>query len=130
MISAIATADSPWRSTRTSVRSSKCSATWESASGPLPLPAPGSFPHPDWHTVSPGYLHTLGIRLIRGRDFTDADSETAPKVALINAGLDMVSHEPRHPWQPQTVRLAVEKSFEKGRTLPREAGKLPHTGGR
>jgi putative ABC transport system permease protein len=53
----------------------------------MPLPAPGSFPHPDRHAVSPGYLHTLGIRLIRGRDFTDADSETAPRVALINARL-------------------------------------------
>jgi putative ABC transport system permease protein len=53
----------------------------------MPLPAPGSFPHPDRHAVSPGYLHTLGIRLIRGRDFNDADSETAPGVALINARL-------------------------------------------
>ena len=51
----------------------------------MPLPAPGSFPHPDFHAVSPGYLRTLGVRLLGGRDFTDADSETAPKVALINA---------------------------------------------
>ena len=53
----------------------------------MPLPAPGSFPHPDDHSVSPGYLRTLGVRLLRGRDFTDADSETAPKVALVNARL-------------------------------------------
>jgi putative ABC transport system permease protein len=51
----------------------------------MALPSPGNFPHPDRHAVSPGYLQTLGIRLLRGRDFTDADSETAPKVALINA---------------------------------------------
>jgi putative ABC transport system permease protein len=37
--------------------------------------------------VSPDYLRTLGIRLLGGRDFTDADSETAPNVALINARL-------------------------------------------
>jgi putative ABC transport system permease protein len=53
----------------------------------MPLPAPGSFPHPDRHAVSPGYLRTLGVRLLAGRDFTDSDSETAPKVALINARL-------------------------------------------
>jgi len=53
----------------------------------MPLPAPGSFPHPDDHFVSPGYLRTLGVRLLGGRDFTDADSETAPKVALVNARL-------------------------------------------
>src|SRR5215831_6799006 len=53
----------------------------------MALPAPGSFPHPDSHAVSPGYLRTLGVRLLGGRDFTDVDSETAPKVALINARL-------------------------------------------
>ena len=53
----------------------------------MPLPSPGNFPHPDEHDVSAGYLHTLGIRLLRGRDFTDADSQTAPNVALINARL-------------------------------------------
>jgi putative ABC transport system permease protein len=53
----------------------------------MALPAPGSFPHPDEHDVSPGYLRTLGIRLLGGRDFTDADSETAPYVAFINARL-------------------------------------------
>jgi putative ABC transport system permease protein len=53
----------------------------------MPLPAPGSFPHPDEHDVSPGYLRTLGVRLLGGRDFTDADSETAPLVAFINARL-------------------------------------------
>ena len=53
----------------------------------MALPAPGSFPHPDRHVVSPGYLRTLGVRLLAGRDFTDADSETAPRVALINARL-------------------------------------------
>jgi putative ABC transport system permease protein len=37
--------------------------------------------------VSPGYLGALGVRLLGGRDFTDADSETAPKVALVNARL-------------------------------------------
>jgi putative ABC transport system permease protein len=53
----------------------------------MSLPAPGSFPHPDEHAVSPGYLRTLGVRLLSGRDFADTDSVTAPKVALINARL-------------------------------------------
>lgn len=30
------------------------------------------------------YLHTLGIPLLRGRDFSDADRENTPPVALIN----------------------------------------------
>jgi len=34
--------------------------------------------------VSPGYFQTFGIPTLQGRSFTDADSETAPKVALLN----------------------------------------------
>ena len=38
----------------------------------------------DWNAVSPGYFRTLGLRLVRGRDFTDADTATAPRVAIVN----------------------------------------------
>lgn len=34
--------------------------------------------------VSPNYFRALGIQLIQGRDFTDADRETAPPVAVVN----------------------------------------------
>jgi len=34
--------------------------------------------------VSPGYFRTIGIRMQRGRDFTDRDSATAPGVAIIS----------------------------------------------
>jgi putative ABC transport system permease protein len=50
----------------------------------MALPKPGSFPHPDVHTVSPDYVRTLGMVLERGRTFTDADNEIAPLVALVN----------------------------------------------
>ena len=53
----------------------------------MTLPKLGSFPHPDLHTVSTDYVRTIGARLLRGREFTDADSETAPRVAMINARL-------------------------------------------
>jgi len=46
---------------------------------------------PAWHGegyfVSPEYLHTLRIPLLRGRNFTAADSATAPTVCLIDRNL-------------------------------------------
>jgi predicted permease len=48
-------------------------------------PAPGNYPHPDVHKVSSEYLTTLGVRLLRGRAFADADNENAPPVGMINA---------------------------------------------
>jgi putative ABC transport system permease protein len=51
----------------------------------MPLPRAGSWPHPDIHRVSPGYLGTLGVPLVRGRDFTDADGPDTPRVALVSA---------------------------------------------
>ena len=51
------------------------------------LPKPGSFPHPDIHIVSRDYGKTLGIRLLRGRGFTDSDRENFPQVAMVNASV-------------------------------------------
>jgi predicted permease len=36
------------------------------------------------NSVSPGYLATLGVPLLRGRDFTDSDVEGSPKVVVVN----------------------------------------------
>ncbi len=61
----------------------------------MPAPRPGSWPHPDVHMVSPGYVSTLGIPLLRGRTFTQSDNENAPWVGMINAKLarEFFAHE-------------------------------------
>ena len=38
----------------------------------------------DWNVVSPGYFKTLELTLLRGRDFTGADTAAAPRVAIVN----------------------------------------------
>jgi putative ABC transport system permease protein len=48
-----------------------------------PLP-PGTFLVSDIHWSSPEYFETMGIRLVRGRTFTDRDREGQPKVTVIN----------------------------------------------
>jgi putative ABC transport system permease protein len=49
-----------------------------------PTPAPGEFPHPDFHIVSADYVRALGVPLERGRTFSESDNENAPLVALVN----------------------------------------------
>jgi len=53
----------------------------------MALPKPGNYPHPDYHMVSPGFISTLGIPLLRGRTFADTDSQGAPLVGMVNARL-------------------------------------------
>jgi predicted permease len=40
-----------------------------------------------FNAVSPKYFHTLGIRLLRGRSFARADTDSAPKVVIVNETL-------------------------------------------
>jgi putative ABC transport system permease protein len=47
-------------------------------------PKNGQAPEADNRIVTPGYLHTMGIPLLRGRAFTNADRAGAVQVAMIN----------------------------------------------
>jgi predicted permease len=50
-----------------------------------PEPPAGQEPVADFQAVTPGYLATLGIRLVAGRDFAATDDQRARPVALVNA---------------------------------------------
>jgi len=57
---------------------------------------------PEWRTypvylreISPGYFSTLGVHLLRGRDFTESDMAPAPSVVIVNDELA------RHYWPGQ-----------------------------
>jgi predicted permease len=41
-------------------------------------------PHSQVSSVTPGYFRAMGIRLVDGRTFTEADDERAPPVAIVN----------------------------------------------
>ena len=58
------------------------------------------------HSVTPNYLHTIGIPLLRGRGFTDADRQGSPEVVIVNEALakrfwpnkDAVGQQIGYPW--------------------------------
>ena len=41
-------------------------------------------PSADYNEIGPGFLATMGIPLVAGREFTRADNETAPPVAIVD----------------------------------------------
>jgi predicted permease len=47
-------------------------------------PPPNEQPTVEYNEVSPGYFATLDIALLSGREFTRADDENAPRVAIVN----------------------------------------------
>ena len=48
------------------------------------VPPAGERPVARWFDVSPGYFQTLGVPLVRGRDFSTVDMKEASPVAIIN----------------------------------------------
>src|SRR5262249_4344339 len=72
--SAGATNDLPFAGSRTST-------SFEVEGRPL---APGETLSTDYRTVSPGYMQTMHMRLLAGREFSERDTREAPPVAIVN----------------------------------------------
>jgi len=51
--------------------------------GKSPLPPETPIPT-DWRIVTPGFFHTMGMPLMHGRDFTDADSSMTMPVTIVS----------------------------------------------
>jgi predicted permease len=52
--------------------------------GYVPQPGEEDPPFMPFNMVSPGFFSTAGMNLLAGRDFTDADDQTAPRVAIVD----------------------------------------------
>src|SRR5262249_11564962 len=51
---------------------------------PLPMGAGGMV---SWRAVSPGYFATMGIPMVRGRDFTEEDRTSREQTMVVSASL-------------------------------------------
>ena len=82
--------------------------------------------------VGPGYFETMGIRLVRGRDFTAADRGAAARVVVINEefarryfkGLDPIGRRIQHNQQPVGDEIIGVVSNGKYPQFLRSAGRL------
>src|SRR6185295_16421712 len=52
-----------------------------------PPPPDGQEFNGQWNVASPGYFNTLGMRLLRGRDFSDRDTGDSTPVIIINQAM-------------------------------------------
>ncbi len=67
---------------------------------------PGNLPVAFYRAITPGYLRAVGTPLLRGRDFTPADREGRPPVALVSdsmarrffPGEDPIGRRVGQPW--------------------------------
>lgn len=49
-----------------------------------PAPGPNSKCGSTWDRVSPNFLKAVGVPIVRGRDFSEQDTATAPQVVVVN----------------------------------------------
>lgn len=99
-----------------------------------PIAVDGYQPLPDEQTeveynqVGPGYLATLGIPLLSGREFARSDDETAPLVAIVNRNMMMRYWGGQNPigrrlhvkgrWA-RVVGVVADSKYESVRETPR-----------
>jgi len=57
---------------------------WNDDIGPDGATAGGSGHNCNFNRISPGYFHTMGTRMVAGRDFDNHDTLSSPKVAIVN----------------------------------------------
>lgn len=80
-------------------------------------------PTADYNPISPGYLATMGIPVVSGREFTRADNETAPLVAVVDETMAQQfwhSHDPvdkRFQMKGRWVRVVGMAKTSKYRNL-------------
>ena len=107
-----------------------------SAPGKSALPPDTSVPV-DWRTAGPGYFDTVRIPILRGRDFTDSDTASAPPVMIVSRATARTFWGDDDPIGRIVRRVADRKDFTvvgvvgdiRSTTLNRESPALYYSAG-
>ncbi|HSG50305.1 MAG TPA: FtsX-like permease family protein, partial [Longimicrobiales bacterium] len=89
----------------------------------------GPLPSARWFDVGPGYFRTLGLPVVKGREFTEADARGAPDVVVVNETLARTAWGDEDPlgrrlWVPR-LQLELEVVGVVGDVRPMVPGQAP-----
>jgi putative ABC transport system permease protein len=87
--------------------------------------ADGQAPVSDYRAITPNYFHSMGIRLLKGREFTEHDDAGAPDVMIVNEELA------RRSWpdeDPIGKRLQIATELTRWREVVGVVGNARLTG--
>ena len=73
---------------------------------------PAQRPLAQWNSVTPEYFQTLGIPLLRGRDFTWADDEESPLVLIVSESLARRFWPNQNPLGKHVTFTRLQTPFE------------------
>ena len=84
-----------------------------------PAPKKGDEPAAAYRVVLPGYFHTMNIQMLRGRDFTANDNQSAPGAVIVNEFLA------KRYW-PGDEAIGKRLSADNGKTWQTVIGIVPN----
>jgi len=92
-----------------------------------PVPPPDQGVNASYRLTCPGYFSALGIPVVRGRDFTAADTLTAPGVVILNEEMARRYFEGQDPIG-QRIKLGRPESSTPWMTIVGVVGDVRHFG--
>ncbi len=88
---------------------------------------PSLGPRADLNMVTPGYFRTFGIRITKGRPFTEADNESGPRVAIVNEAFVVRFLNGADPLRQRVVMEQLTGSPRKGPVIEWQIVGVVHT---
>jgi predicted permease len=85
--------------------------------------------------VGPDFFHVMGVPVINGRDFSDSDTETAPRVAVVNEtfakklmpGVNPLGHQIGDKYRFTIVGVVKDSKYTRVDESPIPTAYLPYT---